>query len=326
MKILVFEYITGGGFNKQALPDSLAQEGSLMLGALLDNLDVIADLQIHVMLDARCLDSFSAEYQSVEYISLNCNDDALKVFSELVNEYDFIWPIAPETDGLLYTITRIVEDSTATLLNSSSAAVALTGNKLMTYQLLTAHDINTVSTTTDPVELVSEKKVAKPIDGVSCDGTYLLDGIELQKESYIYQEYIEGISCSLSCLFKHGEVWVLSCNSQQISIVDNRFVFQGCIVNSIEADTLYQSLVKQIALAVPGLWGYVGIDIIVNEDKVTVLEINPRLTTSFAGIYQATGINIALQVLHLQNRDPDIKLLKNNKVEIKVNGDYLNAA
>jgi len=38
VKILVFEYITGGGFNKQALSDSLAEEGRLMRNALLDNL------------------------------------------------------------------------------------------------------------------------------------------------------------------------------------------------------------------------------------------------------------------------------------------------
>ena len=37
MKILVFEYITGGGFNKHELPDALANEGRLMLQALLDN-------------------------------------------------------------------------------------------------------------------------------------------------------------------------------------------------------------------------------------------------------------------------------------------------
>lgn len=326
MKILVFEYITGGGFNKQALPDSLTQEGSLMLAALLDNLDRIADLQVHVMLDTRCLDSFSTEYQNVEYISLNFNDDALLVFTKLVNDYDFIWPIAPETDGLLYNITRIVEGSTATLLNSSSAAVALTGNKLMTYRLLTLHDINTVTTTTDPAELVSAKKVAKLIDGVGCDGTYLFYGVEKPSKSYIYQDFISGISCSLSCLFKDGEAWLLTCNRQQINVIENRFVFQGCTVNSIEADKFYHDLVKQIALAVPGLWGYVGIDIIVNEDKVTVLEINPRLTTSFAGIYQATGINIAQHVLQFQKINPIIKYLKNNKVEIEVNGECINAA
>jgi len=59
MKILVFEYITGGGFNKQDLPDSLAREGRLMLHALLDSLRAYAkdkresEINVVVMVDSR---------------------------------------------------------------------------------------------------------------------------------------------------------------------------------------------------------------------------------------------------------------------------------
>ncbi|MDD5412439.1 MAG: hypothetical protein PHF31_13690, partial [Methylobacter sp.] len=56
MKILVFEYITGGGFNKHELPDSLASEGSLMLDALLANLRSHAGIEVTVMLDWRLHD------------------------------------------------------------------------------------------------------------------------------------------------------------------------------------------------------------------------------------------------------------------------------
>ncbi len=67
MKILVFEYITGGGFNKQELPDSLASEGRLMLNALLDNLrSYAADdngnaIDVVVMLDSRINYSINTE-------------------------------------------------------------------------------------------------------------------------------------------------------------------------------------------------------------------------------------------------------------------------
>ena len=53
MKILVFEYITGGGFNKQELPEALVHEGRLMLQALLDNFRSCADITVVVMLDER---------------------------------------------------------------------------------------------------------------------------------------------------------------------------------------------------------------------------------------------------------------------------------
>jgi len=51
--ILVFEFITGGGFSQQALPDSLAKEGLLMLKALIYELDLVSNVRITVMLDWR---------------------------------------------------------------------------------------------------------------------------------------------------------------------------------------------------------------------------------------------------------------------------------
>ena len=50
----------------------------------------------------------------------------------------------------------------------------------------------------------------------------------------------------------------------------------------------------------PGLWGYIGIDIMESARYGTqVLEINPRLTTSYAGLYQATGIRLIRELLRL---------------------------
>ncbi|MEY4210267.1 MAG: hypothetical protein RLZ92_646, partial [Pseudomonadota bacterium] len=54
MKLLVFEYICGGGIADQTLPDSLAAEGSLMLQALIDQLKDLATIQLLIPLDKRC--------------------------------------------------------------------------------------------------------------------------------------------------------------------------------------------------------------------------------------------------------------------------------
>ena len=42
----------------------------------------------------------------------------------------------------------------------------------------------------------------------------------------------------------------------------------------------------------PGLRGYIGIDIIIQKGKIFVVEINPRITTSFIGMYETIGVNI----------------------------------
>jgi predicted ATP-grasp superfamily ATP-dependent carboligase len=47
------------------------------------------------------------------------------------------------------------------------------------------------------------------------------------------------------------------------------------------------------------LWGYAGIDFIDTDAGPLALEVNPRLTTSYAGLRRAMGINPALLVLEL---------------------------
>jgi predicted ATP-grasp superfamily ATP-dependent carboligase len=48
---------------------------------------------------------------------------------------------------------------------------------------------------------------------------------------------------------------------------------------------------------VPGLWGYCGVDFIETPEGPVVVEINPRLTMSYVGLRDATGINPAELVL-----------------------------
>ena len=49
----------------------------------------------------------------------------------------------------------------------------------------------------------------------------------------------------------------------------------------------------------PGLAGYIGVDVIVGDADIRVLEVNPRLTTSYAGLEQAIGCNPAELILDM---------------------------
>jgi predicted ATP-grasp superfamily ATP-dependent carboligase len=62
-------------------------------------------------------------------------------------------------------------------------------------------------------------------------------------------------------------------------------------------------LAARIAAAVPGLWGCVGVDLISTPGGPVVLEINPRLTTSFSALRRATGLNAPAMVLGLLESD-----------------------
>ena len=93
---------------------------------------------------------------------------------------------------------------------------------------------------------------------------------------------------------------MLACNRQNVGVIGNAFKFRGVTVGAVsDADQRYAELANAVARALPGLWGYCGVDFIEPGSAPMVLEVNPRLTTSYAGLRDATGLNVAQLVLDL---------------------------
>jgi predicted ATP-grasp superfamily ATP-dependent carboligase len=107
---------------------------------------------------------------------------------------------------------------------------------------------------------------------------------------------------SLSVLFAHGKALVLGCNRQLIDRGVQGFSLRGCVVNAThDNDASFQQLAEKVASAMPELWGYAGIDLMLTENGPRILEINPRLTTSYVGLRDAIGTNPAGLVMNLLN-------------------------
>lgn len=347
MKILVFEYITGGGFNKRELPDSLADEGRLMLQALLNNFRALLSehetgLSVMVMMDSRM--NGSIDTAGFETVVIHPEHNSHEEFASITLQCDAVWPIAPEFDGILHALCRTVETLGKRLLTSPAGAVALTGDKFKAYQHLKKNFIATVPTRKftsccsywdtwslvnermDSTNLIGkiEKWLVKPIDGAGCTDSYILsdqgdfERMRLRKGQYVIQPHIEGKKTSLSCLFKQGNGWLLCVNLQQFKIVEQQYHLSTIIVNHDSDLGVYQGLVDSIACALPELWGYAGIDLIETSEQVLVLEINPRLTTSFVGISAALGINVVENILQLIKGNPILKSVCNQPITIKV--------
>ena len=328
MKLLVFEYICGGGLAGQVLPASLLAEGRLMLQALLDELKLLPEIQVVLPLDERCTDlTLPENVQTVAVTGAEAHADLLE---KLLAQSDLFWPIAPETDGVLLQLARQAQALNKTVLLSDPDTVGVCSDKLATYQCLKMHDIPVVASlsVSNLSMLPFTPTVIKPRDGVGCEGGFVLtDQAQFQAISqtmneayYLLQPLMEGDAVSLSCLFKKGQAWLLTTNRQQVTIQNNRFALQACQVNTDNARrAFYQELIGRVALALPGLWGYIGIDLIETAELgPLILEINPRVTTSYAGIRAATGINVAEQVLNLLNHSPDLSRSRSQSVRITI--------
>ena len=313
MKLLVLEYITGGGFKNEPIPELLSREGDLMLIALLNELVQIKELEVFVFRDSRLqpLPDFDNKHQ-IEVLNVHPHEDFHELWKIALSQCDAVWPIAPESCGILSELCADAESANCLLLNSSSISVGLATSKHQTAIRCQQEGISHVSTVKleEFADDFSGPWVIKPDDGVGCEGSKIIqtrDALDIarqlsEKDCLIVQPFMPGIAESLSILCDGQCARLLSINRQKIKIDRNCFILQACVVNAVDSGlSQYQELVDNIAQSFPGLWGYVGIDLITDQGIPRVLEINPRLTTSYAGLNEALGINVAAMVLGMIN-------------------------
>lgn len=313
MKIFVYEFITGGGLLREPLPESLAHEADLMVEALVLDLLSVPGITVMLSRDPRLPLRASMHDSSLHPIAPDQDDDPFEFFAHAVQQVDAVWPIAPETGGVLTELSKIVIEERRILLGSRPSAVQLASSKSRTAVVLESAGISAIPSYTDPAEIPEQAGawVIKPDDGAGCADAYIVPGWRDVRswlaaraiEGFIAQPWVEGSALSLSLLCDRGEAWILSCNRQHVSVRDARLYLDGITVNAIpDALGAYGDLATRIASTIPGLWGYAGIDFIATERGPVVVEINPRLTTSYCGLNQALGMNPAAMVLSLLDR------------------------
>lgn len=316
MRIFVCEYVTGGGLCGQPLPASLSREGDMMLTALVKDLASLDGVEIVTTRDKR----LPALRAKADVLMIDEPGEFWPGWTELIRSADVVWPIAPESGGILSRVCDLAVDANRRLLASDPQSVRLTSSKLLTARHLSKSGIPTVPTA--PLRNGEKLRkapawVVKPDDGAGAANTRLvdaagnLDGWAAANPGthMILQPYVSGPAVSLSLLCRDGAAWLLTCNEQLIENSGNEFRYRGFIVGGREARRAeYQPIASAIAATIPGLWGYVGVDLIDGPDGPIVLEINPRLTTSYAGLRRAIGVNPAGLVLDLLNWEiPDIQ-------------------
>ena len=336
MRILVYEYITGGGMLDSALPSSLAREGDLMLRALVSDLTEIEGIEVVATRDKRL---GSANLPSAEFRLLQGPEDFPLAWQECLETVEAVWPIAPEHFQILEGISESVLAKGKLLLNSPPCAVQTTTSKLATSTRLRERGVATVPTYRLE-DLVSDNKgswVLKPDDGVGCLGARICRDLgELHQQyravgtdrCHVVQPFVHGTPVSLNILAHEGEAFVLSVNRQRIAMADNSFVLLGCVVNGYPGQPeRFHKIGQDVVSAFPELWGIIGVDMIDTDSGLQVLEVNPRLTTSYVGLRESTGVNPAALVLDLlKGKRPTAEQFMNAATVVDVDLEYAGAA
>jgi tyramine---L-glutamate ligase len=321
LNLFLMEYITAGGFHRQDLPMTLLPEAIAMRDAIFADFAALGT-QIFTTHDVRL---GSSEY-AFESIAIDNTTDIEVVWCALLTRCDYALVIAPESDDLLSDMTQLLEHTTAINLGCSHEAVVLASNKWFTYQHFITHNIPTTTTyLLDDLVIIkglqaNQAYILKPKDGAGCERTCLfpslvavmvwLESNEQSQQDYILQPYITGEPASFTMLCKAGQAVVLSCNTQTIQIHQlaetNHHILQyhGGVVNAKpDLHDAFLTLAQNIAMSCHGFNGLLGVDVIVQYSQrgelkhIDVVEINPRITTSYVGLHASIARNPAQLIL-----------------------------
>ena len=326
MNILIFEYITGGGLIGETLPSSLVSEGDLMLNAVVDDFTELANVK--VLRDYRLSSSKNVK----DIFLVNAERGYGQLIDEMEDQIDALLIIAPESDAILASLCKKYSGRDFTLLNSAVDSIELVGNKLNTYLYFQSKNIAQIPTyeICNMHSVGKGKVIIKSKDGVGCENLYIFESISqadvklkaMARDNYIAQPYVQGQSASLSLLCWNGKCLLLSANIQNINEVAGSLELKQCVVNRLDRNQ-FIGFSDHLINAMPGLKGYIGVDILITENEILLVEINPRLTTSYAGLKAALGVNPAELILKMfvDQELPELIASNNSSIAIEVGAE-----
>lgn len=322
MRLFVYEWVTGGGLvgHQGPLPESLLREGLAMVQAVAADAASLDGVSPVLLRDLRVPSLSAAAGELIDIASRGEHDTAV---AELAAEADAILVIAPETDGALLDVVQRVSDLGGRLISPSAALVALASDKHRTGETLRAAGVPTPEAIrlepddTLPTEFVYPA-VLKPLDGAGSQATHVVAHTHDRPPAYAWprrlERFIPGVPASVAVLgIAGGDLVALPPCRQRIAI-DGSLAYLGGETPLAEGlAERAQRLAIRALQATPGLVGFAGVDLILGDDPDgsldTVLEINPRLTTSYVGLRRIVrGGLVAAMLAAAEGRSPAVEI------------------
>ena len=258
--------------------------------------------------------------------------------------YDAVLLIAPECDGILVSLLKSIQEQPTMPIHSLNLPwrlAELFADKRATDAWLRQHRIATIPTKTidDTIANMlqspaasSERQgdtnqlaVLKPRDGAGAGGVQVVSFDrqafpELPQQNsdddrWVLQPFLPGVACSVGFIGggQHRPATNLPPALQNIVTNGGRLSYQGGQI-PCQPDIVarIQPIAEQLAAAFGPFDGYVGVDMLVDlsvptdfEASVRVVEVNPRLCTSYVGYRMLTVDNLATWLLQ-QNAGNEI--------------------
>lgn len=337
--VLLLEFLSAGGLRGDPAEAELMPLGRSMRDAMMHDLLALPPTRVRAVGVAVCaaapLPAVAAgAVQDRRLRALQAGDgEALLAFlAAQARGYDAVWVVAPETAGLLAACEAAVRRAAGpqAWLGSSADALAVAASKTRSLAALAREGVAT------PLDagwaMAARCWVVKPDDGAGAVATQVLadrgaaQALAQRRraagEAVTLQPWVEGeaLSVSLLCGRRPGEAApraeLLSLNRQHIRIVsgdasqvDGSVRFDG--VESLCTDGTdprwprLQALAGAVQRALPGLFGFVGIDLVWHPQAGPVaIEVNARVSCAYIGLGQRLGRSLAADILAMRAAAP----------------------
>ena len=330
MRIFLYECITGGGLlgDDEPVAASLLREGGAMIAALANDFSEVEGVTAVTMRDARFEDGESLRGESHRIERIEHHNE---VFRHLAATSDWTMLIAPEISGRLLDGCENVLAVGGRLLGPPTSVVEIASDKHRTAEHLRRAGLRVPEgRAIEPGDLdvgtLPGPHVLKPRDGAGSQGLRTLhagqptNDIRVQVPSRL-ERLIEGRPVSVSLLCGPGGHLALPPCRQHLT-GDGTFAYLGGSL-PLDPDLACRAvrLAERAIATFPEVLGYVGVDLILTEEGGdAVIEINPRLTTSYVGLRAATDDNLAAAMLRVAEGQTPALCFRTEALEFTAGG------
>ena len=311
MKLLLYEWCCSGGLAGASA--GIGAEGRAMLEALAADAARDASLDVAVLVAPTQEIALPAKVRTIA----NDGTDDIDSLVRAARQADWTVIVAPETDGILLERVSAVHAAGARVLNASTAFIAIAADKQATVNALASAGVPVpAGRSLAPGETVPAgfklPAVCKLRDGVGGEGFSVMQSADSQPVARAtrLEAFVAGEPVGVSCLCGPLGLEVLPPLRQRFSAGDPPRYLGGEPLREGSAARRASALARRAVAAVAraagdagsGL-GWVGVDMILGPrddgraDRV--LEVNPRLTTSFVGLAAAAPQSLVRAMLDL---------------------------
>lgn len=298
MKLFIYELVSAGALGPDT-PVSLRREGRAMLSALTADFGALPGVAVTTLVAPEEPDDALA--------------DEAATFREMARASDFCLIVAPEFDDWLALRSEWAAAEGARLLGPPPAAIRAASDKANLAGVLVQCGIATppivarldADNRPDPGTF-AYPLIIKPRFGAGCLGVQRVDSpadfaasLEHARAAARYAELLlqpllPGLAASAAFLVGESGIVPLRAGRQMIRTVGGQLSYTGGVLPlppGLERRAL--ALGASAVGAFPGLRGFVGVDLVLDDANDAVIEINPRVTTAYVGLRRLGQSNLA---------------------------------